>query len=115
MLHQVGVSFDLYYDARKHKINIYVCVCLCVFVCVCVCVCEIYIYIYIYISRLPTLLFRSLGSGFRVPNHIRLAVLGSLDERNSVTVRVNAVLRVWLPLWIACTEVIQKTPSVFLQ
>ena len=22
MLHQVGVSFDLYYDARKHKINI---------------------------------------------------------------------------------------------
>ena len=23
MLHQVGVSFDLYYDARKHKIKIY--------------------------------------------------------------------------------------------
>jgi len=23
-LHQVGVSFDLYYDARKHKIKIYV-------------------------------------------------------------------------------------------
>ena len=23
MLHQVGVSFDLYYDARKHKITIY--------------------------------------------------------------------------------------------
>ena len=22
MLHQVGVSFDLYYDARKHKIKI---------------------------------------------------------------------------------------------
>jgi len=21
VLHQVGVSFDLYYDARKHKIN----------------------------------------------------------------------------------------------
>ena len=25
MLHQVGVSFDLYYDARKHKIKIRVC------------------------------------------------------------------------------------------
>ena len=24
VLHQVGVSFDLYYDARKHKIKIYV-------------------------------------------------------------------------------------------
>ena len=24
MLHQVGVSFDLYYDARKHKIKILV-------------------------------------------------------------------------------------------
>ena len=23
MLHQVGVSFDLYYDARKHRIKIY--------------------------------------------------------------------------------------------
>ena len=23
MLHQVGVSFDLYYDARKHKIKMY--------------------------------------------------------------------------------------------
>ena len=23
MLHQVGVSFDLYYDARKHKIKIW--------------------------------------------------------------------------------------------
>ena len=23
MLHQVGVLFDLYYDARKHKIKIY--------------------------------------------------------------------------------------------
>jgi hypothetical protein len=23
VLHQVGVSFDLYYDARKHKIKIY--------------------------------------------------------------------------------------------
>ena len=23
MLHQVGVSFDLYYDARKHKIKIF--------------------------------------------------------------------------------------------
>ena len=23
VLHQVGVSFDLYYDARKHKINVY--------------------------------------------------------------------------------------------
>ena len=23
MLHQVGVSFDLYYDARKHKIKIH--------------------------------------------------------------------------------------------
>jgi hypothetical protein len=22
-LHQVGVSFDLYYDARKHRIKIY--------------------------------------------------------------------------------------------
>jgi hypothetical protein len=25
VLHQVGVSFDLYYDARKHKIKINVC------------------------------------------------------------------------------------------
>ena len=25
MLHQVGVSFDLYYDARKHKIKIRIC------------------------------------------------------------------------------------------
>ena len=25
MLHQVGVSFDLYYDARKHKIKILRC------------------------------------------------------------------------------------------
>ena len=24
VLHQVGVSFDLYYDARKHKIKIYI-------------------------------------------------------------------------------------------
>ena len=24
MLHQVGVSFELYYDARKHKIKIWV-------------------------------------------------------------------------------------------
>ena len=23
VLHQVGVSFDLYYDARKHKIKMY--------------------------------------------------------------------------------------------
>ena len=26
VLHQVGVSFDLYYDARKHKIKIKICV-----------------------------------------------------------------------------------------
>ena len=25
MLHQVGVSFDLYYDARKHKIHLRIC------------------------------------------------------------------------------------------
>ena len=24
VLHQVGVSFDLYYDAQKHKIKIYI-------------------------------------------------------------------------------------------
>ena len=27
MLHQVGVSFDLYYDARKHKIKILIFLC----------------------------------------------------------------------------------------
>ena len=28
MLHQVGVSFDLYYDARKHKIEIILWACI---------------------------------------------------------------------------------------
>jgi len=50
-----------------------------------------------------------LWSGFRVPNHVRLAVLGSLYERNSATIRVsNAVFSFWCPLWIAYAEVVTE-------
>ena len=43
MLHQVGVLFDLYYDARKHKIKMSHCMMMIIFgffpfLCVCVCV-----------------------------------------------------------------------------
>ena len=62
------------------------------------------------------LLLRSLWSGFRVPNRVRLAVFDVLYLRDTARRSVLLCgLSFWRPLWIAYTEVVQRMPSVFVE